>query len=124
MQDGHLAMKRIGKRPLQDEERSWLDLLLGPGILGRGILRDQLNEAQVAGICPCGCRSVLLEVDRSKAKVKYPFRHTIPVELDLRDGTGRPLALRLQIVDGYVNRLEVEADPASGRPGSQVVSVG
>lgn len=123
MQGGHLEMKRIVKRPLLDEERSWLDLLLGPGILGRGILRDQLDEAKVAGVCSCGCKSILIDVDRSKGKARYPFRHTIPVELDLRDGEGRPLALRLYIMNGYLSRLEVESGAgADGR--GMVISVG
>lgn len=99
----HLQAWLDAGRELTTEERAWLGRLLSQDFPGRDILMAQLQDAQVIGYCPCGCRSVNFKVPHERPA--FPFAERIPVEM-LVDYPPYFLFL-LHVVEGYVDELEV-----------------
>lgn len=48
----------IAPRPLTDDERAVLDLLLSESFSGVEHLREQVGRLQVVGRCDCGCPTI------------------------------------------------------------------
>jgi hypothetical protein len=102
-------------RPLTDRERRVLDRLLqADGLPAADELRGQAAAATVTGYCGCGCPSIHLRIDRSRAK---PATRRVGLRLRAEPITGRPLAeaeweagwggLLLWSEDGWLDYLEV-----------------
>ncbi|WP_338552533.1 hypothetical protein [Paenibacillus sp. KS-LC4] len=101
---GNLRVKLDEKRRFSEEERSWLSKMLSVDFPGIQVIKDQLNNCHVIGICACGCKTIDLEVESGTRR--FPLEARIPVEMICND-EGCPIVFNLHIVDGYLNELEV-----------------
>jgi len=105
--DGWIPVKR---RVLTVDERLWLDKLLSVPLLDAEILLAQSEASSVVAHCGCGCGSIRFEVDPVSSPLLRPYPHPvrIPVQLTcFSRSTGMPVLLRLHVVRGYIDRIEV-----------------
>ena len=107
-------------RPLSDHERTTLLLLLPEGAFPDvGTYREQVTAAEVVGKCPCGCATIRLRVDPSKARqASYVGSPLLPVEGRSRAGFP-PRELILFAGDGWLDSLEIvyyDEPPPSSLP--------
>lgn len=107
-------------RPLTGHERAVLDLFLAVDFDGAHELRAQACDAQVSGVCGCGCGSYDLSVSddapRAAALSGGPLRH----ELAVTDPGGELYgAIILLVFDGRLGYLDFHTwddGPLSGLP--------
>ncbi|MEO8969350.1 MAG: hypothetical protein ABI427_17665, partial [Solirubrobacteraceae bacterium] len=96
-------------RPFSEREEAILRLMLsvdGPGI---GALREQADAAMVVGRCSCGCATVDLAVDRSRAPRSLLTQSPI-VETQTKPGAAEhnvPVDVLLFLDDGWLSSLEI-----------------
>jgi hypothetical protein len=93
-------------RALNDWERSLLMLLIGTDEPGSDALRVQAPSAVAIDMCPCGCGTIDLAVDKSSppAWVDSPF----PVEAMIERANGTYVGAMLFIGDtGHMASLEL-----------------
>jgi hypothetical protein len=90
-------------RELTSEEQRVLDFLLACDFPGAPELREQAKVATVTGRCACGCPTIDLTVDRSKAP-RASIEPRVPVEATMKDGSGFVL---LFVDDGWLQALEI-----------------
>lgn len=57
-----MSRVEIDPRPMTGEERSVLEMLLAPGVVGADALRRQAADAVVVARCDCGCPTIHLRV--------------------------------------------------------------
>jgi hypothetical protein len=97
----------VTARPLSIEERSILARLLDFDFPGSEALRAQVPFVSVVGVCPCGCVSRELEVDRSQVPPASGVASPIPGEAEVParsgDNGGGIIAFAK---DGYLSSLE------------------
>jgi hypothetical protein len=99
---------RMSPRPLTLREReSLLTLLPDGGFAGVDEYRAQVEHAVVVGRCSCGCPSIDLAVDHSRAP-HAPLAGTplLPVEAQAREGDEH-LELILFAPEGWLETLEL-----------------
>jgi hypothetical protein len=117
----------IPPRQLSDREREVLEHLLSAEFPGRDALRQQLDVVTVVGTCACGCATVDLSVDRSRAPAAE-LECSPPVQALVERGPGVPGELILHCADGYLTELEVvhyDGPPLSELPiGHEIGSPG
>ena len=102
-------------RELTAEERGALDFLLAGDFPGAGELREQAAAAIATGRCRCGCPTIDLSVDRTRAQ-RAPVTATVPVQSDAHDGLSFLLVFT---DDGWLTLLElawVGDEPPDGFP--------
>jgi hypothetical protein len=102
---------RVPERALNPEEARVLDRLLAVDFPDAGTLRAQLPHARVVGRCDCGCATVDLSVDRSRAKPATLVRgRPIPSEAVVLGDNAEPIGgVIVFLDDGYLSMLEVYA---------------
>ena len=97
----------ITPRPMSIEERSILARLLEFDFPGSEGLRAQMPFVSVVGVCPCGCVTRELKVDRAKVPPAPGVSSPIPGEAEIParggDHGGGIIAFAK---DGYLSSLE------------------
>jgi len=93
-------------RELTVEERSFLDRLLMKPFPGRDELQEQVSSVRVSGECTCGCRSIVLTVNKSLSQKALVTRR-IPIEAEGIDIDGITIHFLLHVVDGFLSELEI-----------------
>ena len=101
----------VPQRALNADEKRVLDVLLTLEFAGASKLRDQLPHTRVVGRCTCGCATVDLSVDKSKAPPAPLVRgRPIPVEGVVVGSDRQPIGGVIVFLDeGYLSMLEVYA---------------
>lgn len=89
-------------RPLSDEERRVLDVMLALDFPGAPELRAQVDSAQVSKGCDCGCPSVDLVVQDDAPLATVTTRTPVNAEVDGVLGGG----LIVFVVEGRLSGLE------------------
>ena len=105
------------QRPLTQEEEVVLKLLLNKNFKGIDVLRQQISNIRVVGICGCGCRTIDLEIIHKGTLSQYKENKRVPVELELKDTDGCPIMVLLHVVEGYIAELEIlraDSQPIQG----------
>jgi hypothetical protein len=94
-------------RALTENERMALDFLLSADFDGAAQLREQARTAVVTGLCPCGCPTFNVSVDRARC-AHTEVAEPIPVEAA---STGPfdepPLQLLLFVRKGWLESVEL-----------------
>ena len=94
-------------RALTENERSALDFLLSTDFDGVAQLQEQAQTAVVTGLCPCGCPTFDVSVDRARCA---PARVTEPLPVEAAS-TGPfdepPLQLLLFVKEGWLASVEL-----------------
>jgi hypothetical protein len=91
-------------RPLSDREAT-LRFMLSPDDPILAPLRDQAEVATIVGVCGCGCATIHLAVDRSRAPQAAGLRSPV-TDTTSREGLD-PLWLILFLDDGWLSSLEI-----------------
>lgn len=92
-------------RELSFEEWQVLSKILSTDFMGRDSIVNQLKSAKVISYCPCGCKTVDIEVDNSLPK--YDYGKIVPVQLTTYSQDGVPILAAIHISNGYVTELEI-----------------
>lgn len=92
-------------RELSFEECQVLNKMLSTDFVGKDIIVNQLKSAKVVSYCPCGCKTVDIEVDNYLPK--YEHEKTVPVQLTTYSKDGVPIIASIHISNGYVTELEI-----------------
>lgn len=93
-------------RPLSAAEATILHRMLAAEFPGHAALLAQLRWTWVSGICPCGCPSIVLTVDRSKVAPAAVGTGMV-VDGACRDHDGMPIEVLVHVLHGYLRELEV-----------------
>jgi hypothetical protein len=106
--DGLPTLTSVYARTLTQTERATLlRLLPSDGFSGVDEYRAQVEQTTVAGRCPCGCPTIDLQVDRSRApRSPVPGTPLLPVEAELGEGEDYS-QLILFARDGWLESLEL-----------------
>jgi len=89
-------------RPLTENERAILDVLLQVPFAGRDEVRQQLEDCLVKRIDGEGSLEFIVTKD-----VRAPVTTRIPVEGEMVDEDGIPVRLLLHVVEDTVRELEI-----------------
>lgn len=97
-------------RPLSEREATALEFVLSvddPRVLP---LREQSQFVVVTDMCPCGCATVSLEVDRTRAKPATGLAHLRMAIESHGPGSGESpyFAFLLFLDEGWLDSLEIE----------------
>ncbi len=92
-------------RELSFEEWKVLNKMLSTDFVGKDIIVNQLKSAKVISYCPCGCKTVDIDVDNNLPK--YEYGKTVPVQLTTYSQDGVPIIAAIHISNGYVTELEI-----------------
>lgn len=92
-------------RELSFEEWQVLSKMLSTDFMGKDSIVNQLKSAKVVSYCPCGCKTVDIEVDNNLPK--YEYGKTVPVQLTTYSQDGVPIMAAIHIRNGYVTELEI-----------------
>ena len=90
-------------RPLTHEERDALGFLLTADFPGVEELRGQAPFAEAVGRCACGCATIGLKVDPTRAGAATVVER-VPVSASSKSGSE---GLLLFVDDGYLSCLEI-----------------
>ncbi|MEU5781398.1 hypothetical protein [Micromonospora lupini] len=99
------ALPTQTRRPLTEPERAVIERLLGSPFPGSDELLTQLRHTAVDGGCDCGCVTINLCVDRSRA-TPAPVISAAPVSADISDGDIYA-GVVLLVDGGFLSCLEV-----------------
>ena len=103
-------------RPLPGTARALLDALLAHDVPAAPALRAQAGSVLVRPGCTCGCGTLELVVTDDGAP-RAPLHGTFPVEGEVRDDDGTPVAgLILFAEEGRLSSLEIFSYEDDGRP--------
>jgi hypothetical protein len=97
-------------RALTDREREVLLLLLPPGgFADVDVYRAQVDQAEVTGMCPCGCATINLDVDPSAPQATFVGTPLLPVEGRGHDPSdpSLPVEIILFAREGSIGSLEL-----------------
>jgi hypothetical protein len=103
MSDLHIEL--TNPRDLSDNEWKILNKILSINFSGKDLIYKQLKTAKVISCCPCGCKTVDIQVDDTLPK--YELNKRIPVELKTFSKDGIPIIASIHLVNGYINELEI-----------------
>jgi hypothetical protein len=92
-------------RELSNGEWKILNKMLSADFQGKDIVSIQLKSAKVISYCPCGCKTIDIQVDRNLPQYEYEKR--VPVELKVFSEDGVPIMASLHIANGYISELEI-----------------
>lgn len=92
-------------RELSFEEWQVLNKMLSINFGGKDSIVNQLKSAKVISYCPCGCKTVDIDVDNNLPK--YEYGKTVPVQLTTYSQDGVPIMAAIHIRNGYVTELEI-----------------
>lgn len=92
-------------RELSSDEWRILNKMMSVDFEGKEIILEQLRFARVISYCPCGCKTIDIQIDKDVPKYQYEKR--IPVELMILSKTGVPIIASIHIENGYIKELEV-----------------
>lgn len=92
-------------RELCADERKVLNKMLSVEFKGKSIILRQLKTAKVVSYCPCGCKTVDIQVNLNSPQYKCMKR--VPVELRTLSKPGIPIIASIHVINGYVNELEI-----------------
>jgi hypothetical protein len=95
---------RAVTRPLRDDERALIEVLLTTGD-GADRYREQLSRLAVVGVCECGCPSV--DFSPGTDCDEDPATSTIVARADARSPEGVPVGIILWARRGTLIGLEV-----------------
>lgn len=98
-------IKLLNPRNLSEDEWKILNKMLSINFDGKDLIYNQLKTAKVISYCPCGCKTVDIQVDDTLPK--YEFNKRVPVELKTYSKDGIPIIASIHIFNGYVNELEI-----------------
>jgi hypothetical protein len=96
-------------RPLSEREATTLEFLLSVDDPRALPLREQSRYVVVNGMCPCGCATVSLEVDRPRAKPATELAHLRMAIESNGPGAGESpiLSFLLFLDEGWLDSLEI-----------------
>ena len=92
-------------RELSIDEWSILNKMLSVDFEGKDIISIQLKSAKVIGYCPCGCKTIDIQVGSNLPKYEYNKR--VPIELRIFSEEEVPIIASIHVVNGYINELEI-----------------
>ncbi|HET9846981.1 MAG TPA: hypothetical protein VFR68_00280 [Candidatus Dormibacteraeota bacterium] len=99
-------MKIQPSRPLNNDERAILNLLLQPEFEGVEQLRGQADRAQVVSRCDCGCPTINIDVPEDMPSAAISGRLS-PVELRVvPEGSDAPGEIIIFPKDGRLSSME------------------
>lgn len=125
MSHGGEHQQRLPPRALSHDEREIMKALLEPEFPGKHALRKQLDSAQVAAECACGCRSITFVVEGYN-EPPTPTTLLVPVEAEAYDTDGVPVYVILHVWDGLLHELEIlraDSQPLQHLPSAQSLDV-
>lgn len=112
MENMHLKMCSCNERELSVDERIYLDRLFSINFKDKDILSYQIKTSKVIGYCNCGCKSILLKVDRELPSFQHNLR--VPVEMIVECIDEIPIVMILHVLEGFIDELEIfRADSTS-----------
>lgn len=113
------------RRPLSENERGVLGVLLSTEFPGVAALREQAAEALATpGGCPCGCGTINLIPGQGAPRADGA--DPMPVGASFTDPEGRSGGVLLFVTDGFLSVLEVygyDDPPAAPMPAPEWVQV-
>ena len=92
-------------RDLSDDEWEILNKMMSVDFEGKEIIINQLKNAKVISYCPCGCKTVDIQIEGNLPK--YEFKKRIPVELMTHSKDNVPIIASIHVINGYINELEI-----------------
>jgi hypothetical protein len=101
-----VAVSETFPRPLTDRERAALNFILSREFAGSDALRAQAATVTAVGRCGCGCASINLGVDRSRAP-RAEVHHRTPVVEARSRLADPPFELLLFVKEGWLQYLEI-----------------
>ena len=102
--------RREFPRPLSEREATTLEFVLSVDDPRALPLREQSRSVVVNGRCPCGCATIYLEVDRTKAQPATNLTHLRMAIESYGPGSGESpfFAFLLFLDEGWLDSLEIE----------------
>lgn len=101
----HLKVGLKDKRTFSYDELIIINKLLSIEFEGKNILLSQIQYSIVVAYCPCGCKTVDVEVDKRKTQ-KFNSEIRVPVEM-IMYGLDVPIIAKLHLKEGYICELEI-----------------
>jgi hypothetical protein len=103
-------------RPLTEREAGTLRFVLSVDDPRIDPLREQAKTATVVGMCPCGCATIDVAVDRARSRAAEGLRSpAIDAVTKTFDESG-VLGLILFLTDGWLDSLEIYGAYGKGVP--------
>lgn len=100
-------LKTILKEPRELSNDEWriLNKMTSEDFNDKDIILLQLKSAKVISYCPCGCKTIDVQVGHNLPKYKNNKR--VPIELRTFSKDGIPIIASIHVVNGYINELEI-----------------
>jgi hypothetical protein len=92
-------------RPLNGEEKQWINKLLSVDFMGKAILQRQLDKAKV--ILYEEYSFVYLKFFVEDSIEKFPYKIRVPVEMRVFQKDLAPVQFFLHVINGYIDELEI-----------------
>lgn len=105
----------MDNRNFSEIEIAWLKAILSVEFLGKEIILEQLDKAQVSRAYNTGYISLKLMIDRSMKR--FPYQGRVPLEMRVKGKNDIPIVFLLHVVDGFVDELEIfnaDSSPIDG----------
>lgn len=100
----------VASRLPSDDERAFIDTVLGHTFEGAEALRTQWAHALVESSCDCGCGSIRFVFDADFAPVASTAGNPLPVEAEILDASGDAVGGIIVLVsDGVLDDVDVHA---------------
>lgn len=98
-------LEPIEARDFSKEEIEWLNKITSIDYKGVDILKKQIQNAKVISFCPCGCKSIGLEINKDCPKFEYDVR--VPIKMVVMYDNVVFALLLFHIKNGYIQEFEV-----------------